>query len=70
MISCSRLFLLLLLRSGVQALSVRAQVQNAGKNHSADPRTLGVPYPLLVAEGQGAHTQASGNGMGDDMMGI
>ena len=47
-------------RSGVQALSVRTQVQNVENPHSANPSTLGVQYPLLVVEGQGAHPRASG----------
>ena len=46
--------------SGVQALSVRAQVQNQ-KNHNANPRTLGVLYSLLMVEGQGAQPRASGS---------
>ena len=31
------------------------------KNHGANPRTLDVLCPLLVAEGQGADPRASGN---------
>ena len=31
-----------------------------GESHNANLRTLGVLYPLLVIEGQGAHPQASG----------
>ena len=43
------------LRSGVQDLNVRAQIQNLESNHNAMLRTLGVLYFLFVAEGQGAH---------------
>ena len=44
----------------MQALSVRAQVQDLEKNHNVTLRTLGVLYSLLVVEGQGAHPQVSG----------
>ena len=51
-----RLSLGFIFRSGVQALTVRAQVQSLEKNL----RTLGVLYFLLVVEGQGTHPRASG----------
>ena len=47
-------------RSGIQALSVRAQVQNL-EEPQCNPRTLGVLCPLLVVEGQVAQPQLSRN---------
>ena len=54
------LLLLFPFLSGGQAPSARAQVQTVGGNHNATPSTLGVLYPLLVVEGQGAHPRAAG----------
>ena len=41
-------------------LSAYALVHKTWKGLSANPRTLGVLYPLLMVEGQGAHPRASG----------
>ena len=51
---------LFIFRSGVQALSVRTQVQKLGGNHNSTLRTLGALYSLLVVEEQGAHPESQG----------